>query len=62
MTEEEKLKRTTCVGKAKHLTRAAAEHQKNKGKRTRKTMPKGFTIKAYKCQFCNFYHVGNSKT
>lgn len=39
----------SCVGKIRHSTYEAAKSH---------NIEKGDSVKAYKCQFCPYYHVG----
>lgn len=52
-----------CDGKAQYKTTQAAHEsirlqQQRRGGAKRQNSSKGYSIKAYHCNFCNFYHIG----
>lgn len=55
MRDEIDLKAARCEGKEAYRTAALANIVA--GRRQRKVA----TLKAYRCEFCGFYHIGNSK-
>lgn len=48
---------TACKNKDKHRTKADADHQAIKRHGKTKT---GKRLNAYRCDFCHYWHVGNS--
>ena len=50
---------TACMGKDKHRTKLDADHQAVKRKVSGSNKSNKH-IHSYRCEFCKFWHVGNS--
>lgn len=59
--DERKLRNLACTGKHKHKTFAAALAQVAAGKKRPESCRKKQRLSAYKCQFCDGYHVGHDR-
>ena len=57
----ESLRNSSCTGKTRHETFAAASVQLKRSKQTKNAaINKNLKIAIYHCQFCAGYHIGHN--
>lgn len=56
-----KSKRNSCDGKFRFVTKNYAKHARSKMRRLGKELPNRPLV-VYKCDYCEFYHLGSKLT